>query len=72
MIGSNLPSLSFANVYGGLSGNNNNPQPPNIPAKTAAQSANYQPSGGLGSTASWVVLVLLLVGIRLLYEYAGD
>jgi hypothetical protein len=70
MVTGNLPSLSFANVYGGLSNNQTIRQPPAVPPATLAQSANYQPLGEFGSTASWIVLVVALVAIRLLYEYA--
>lgn len=66
----NLPSLSRANVYGGFSTKGMNVAPPAVPAATAAQSASYQPLGEMGSTASWLVLVALLVAVRLLYEYA--
>jgi hypothetical protein len=66
----NLPSLSRANVYGGFATPKMNPQPPQVPNATAAQSAAYQPMGGIGSAASWVVLVALLVLVRVLYEYA--
>ena len=66
----NLPSLSRANVYGGFAAAKMNVPPPNVPAATAAQSAQYQPLTGIGSTASWLVLVGLLVAVRILYEYA--
>lgn len=67
----NLPSLSRANVYGGFSTGGMNPQPPTVPAATAAQSAQFQPAGSFGaSPVSWVILVLALVVVRVLYEYA--